>query len=30
GNMGVMDYYKLKNLQSDTDMRKAISGEKQE
>ena len=30
GNMGVMDYYRLRNLQSDTDMRKAISGEKQE
>lgn len=25
GNLGVMDYYQLKNLQSDTDMRTAIS-----
>lgn len=25
GNLGVFDYYKLKNLQSDTEMRKAIS-----
>ncbi len=26
GNLGVMDYYKLRNLQSDTDMRKSIGG----
>jgi uncharacterized protein YqfA (UPF0365 family) len=26
GNLGVMDYYRLKNIQSDTDMRTAISG----
>ena len=25
GNMGIMDYYKMKNIQSDTDMRDAIS-----
>jgi len=25
GNLGVMDYYNLKNIQADTDMRKAIS-----
>ncbi|MCD6121932.1 MAG: flotillin-like protein FloA [Spirochaetales bacterium] len=27
GNLGIMDYYKLKNLQADTDMRKSIGGE---
>ena len=27
GNMGVMDYYRLQNVQSDTDMRRSISGE---
>jgi uncharacterized protein YqfA (UPF0365 family) len=27
GNLGIMDYYKLKNLQADTDMRKAIAKE---
>ncbi|MGZ3499235.1 MAG: flotillin-like protein FloA [Vulcanimicrobiaceae bacterium] len=26
GNLGVMDYYRLKNLQSDTEMRGSISG----
>lgn len=26
GNLGIMDYYKLKNLQADTDMRTSISG----
>ena len=26
GNLGVMDYYRLRNLQSDTDMRTAIGG----
>ncbi|MCW8850646.1 MAG: flotillin-like protein FloA [Melioribacteraceae bacterium] len=25
GNMGIMDYYNLKNIQSDTDMRKSIA-----
>ena len=25
GNLGVMDYYNLKNIQADTDMRGAIS-----
>lgn len=25
GNMGIMDYYKMKNIQSDTDMRTSIS-----
>ncbi len=27
GNLGIMDYYKLKNLQADTDMRKSIATE---
>lgn len=26
GNLGIMDYYKLRNVQADTDMRKAIAG----
>lgn len=26
GNLGIMDYYKMQNIQSDTDMRDAISG----
>jgi uncharacterized protein YqfA (UPF0365 family) len=26
GRLGVMDYYSLKNLQSDTDMRNSIAG----
>ncbi|MGP1308855.1 MAG: flotillin-like protein FloA [Phycisphaerales bacterium] len=26
GNLGVMDYYRIRNIQSDTDMRTAISG----
>ena len=26
GNLGVMDYYKLKNIQADTTMRDAIGG----
>ena len=26
GNLGVMDYYRMQNIQSDTDMRQAISG----
>lgn len=27
GNLGIMDYYKMQNIQADTDMRNAISGE---
>ena len=27
GNLGVMDYYRLQNIQADTDMRESISGE---
>ncbi len=27
GNLGVMDYYKLQNIESDTDMRRSIAGE---
>jgi uncharacterized protein YqfA (UPF0365 family) len=30
GNLGIMDYYKLRNLQADTDMRTSISGMKDE
>lgn len=30
GNLGVMDYYRLNNIQADTDMRKSIGGENQE
>jgi len=30
GNLGVMDYYSLKNLQADTDMRSSLSGENEE
>jgi uncharacterized protein YqfA (UPF0365 family) len=26
GNLGVLDYYKLQNMQSDTDMRNSIAG----
>jgi uncharacterized protein YqfA (UPF0365 family) len=26
GNLGVMDYYKFRNIQADTDMREAIGG----
>jgi len=26
GNLGIMDYYKMRNIQADTDMRSAISG----
>ena len=26
GNLGIMDYYKMQNVQSDTEMRQAISG----
>lgn len=28
GNLGVMDYYKMQNIQADTDMRSSISGPK--
>jgi uncharacterized protein YqfA (UPF0365 family) len=28
GNMGIMDYYRMRNIQADTDMRQSISGEK--
>ena len=27
GNLGIMDYYSLKNIQADTDMRRSISGD---
>ncbi|MEM9671617.1 MAG: flotillin-like protein FloA [Cyclobacteriaceae bacterium] len=27
GNLGVMDYYKMQNIQADTDMRQSISGQ---
>lgn len=27
GNLGVMDYYNMKNVQADTNMRQAISGD---
>ncbi len=27
GNLGIMDYYRLKNIQADTEMRRSISGE---
>ncbi len=30
GNLGVMDYYRLQNIQADTDMRESISGEEDE
>ena len=26
GNLGIMDYYKMKNIQSDTEMRDSIAG----
>jgi uncharacterized protein YqfA (UPF0365 family) len=26
GHLGVMDYYKLRNVQADTDMRRSIAG----
>ena len=29
GNLGIMDYYNLKNLQSDTEMRNSIAGSSQ-
>ena len=28
GNMGIMDYYRMRNIQADTDMRQSIGGEK--
>jgi uncharacterized protein YqfA (UPF0365 family) len=27
GNLGIMDYYSLRNLQADTDMRRSIGGD---
>ena len=30
GNLGIMDYYRLRNLQADTDMRKSIGGEEKQ
>jgi uncharacterized protein YqfA (UPF0365 family) len=30
GNLGIMDYYRLQNIEADTGMRKAISGEEAE
>jgi uncharacterized protein YqfA (UPF0365 family) len=27
GNLGIMDYYKMKNIQADTDMRQNIADE---
>jgi len=27
GNLGIMDYYRLKNIQADTDMRSAVAGD---
>jgi uncharacterized protein YqfA (UPF0365 family) len=27
GNLGIMDYYRMRNIQADTDMRQSISGE---
>jgi len=27
GNLGIMDYYRMKNIQADTDMRKSIGGD---
>ena len=30
GNLGIMDYYSMKNIQSDTSMRESISGEEKE
>nr|WKN35343.1 flotillin-like protein FloA [Tunicatimonas sp. TK19036] len=29
GNMGIMDYYRMQNMQADTDMRQSISGQDQ-
>jgi len=29
GNLGIMDYYRMKNVQADTNMRESISGEEQ-
>jgi uncharacterized protein YqfA (UPF0365 family) len=30
GNLGIMDYYKMKNVMADTDMRRTIAGETQQ
>jgi uncharacterized protein YqfA (UPF0365 family) len=29
GNLGIMDYYRMRNVQSDTDMRETISKSEQ-
>jgi uncharacterized protein YqfA (UPF0365 family) len=29
GNLGIMDYYRLRNIQADTDMRRSIGGEEE-
>jgi len=28
GNLGIMDYYKMRNIEADTEMRESISNEK--
>ena len=30
GNLGIMDYYRMKNVQADTEMRQAIAGQREE
>ena len=30
GNMGIMDYYRMRNIEADTDMRKTIGGSEEE
>ena len=30
GNMGIMDYYRMKNIQADTSMRTSIAGDSQQ
>jgi uncharacterized protein YqfA (UPF0365 family) len=30
GNLGIMDYYRMKNVQADTDMRESIAGTPEE
>ena len=27
GNLGIMDYYRMRNIQADTDMRESLSGD---
>ncbi|MBN1257166.1 MAG: flotillin-like FloA family protein, partial [Planctomycetes bacterium] len=29
GNLGIMDYYRMRNIQADTDMRNSIGGEEE-